>query len=270
MLLQGCIQVDPNAGGTTGDHGNGTAQKPPTSYYQNTQYDYLTSVDENALTTGLDTAYLVLANKSTPVGADYCPEDLVSLTCPTTRPMQLDACAAAALCEMFDEMKAAGVSDGLYVTSAYRSYEYQQSLYQKYLNDELSGISSNAYDCLGYDYIQEHYLDLGKTRLSMEDAKKVVLSYSAYPGTSEHQTGLCVDFITSTMGGQLTTKFENTEAFAWLSQNAYKFGFILRYPKGKESITGYTYEPWHYRFVGREVATDIYFGGLTLEQYLGA
>ena len=68
----------------------------------------------------------------------------------------------------------------------------------------------------------------------------------------------------------LTTAFEDTEAFAWLCDNAYKFGFILRYPKDKDGITGYTYEPWHYRFVGREAATDIYFGKLTLEEYLGA
>ena len=103
---------------------------------------------------------------------------------------------------------------------------------------------------------------------SDEEIKNVVLTYSAAPGTSEHQTGLCVDFITEDMGGNLTEAFEDTTAFAWLSENAYKFGFILRYPKGKEDITGYTYEPWHYRFVGREAATDIHFSRLTLEQYL--
>ena len=95
----------------------------------------------------------------------------------------------------------------------------------------------------------------------------MVLSYSAYPGTSEHQTALCVDLITSS--GKLDVNFAQTEAFAWLSQNAYRFGFILRYPEGKEEVTGYSYEPWHYRFVGREAATDIHFGGLTLETYLG-
>ena len=67
----------------------------------------------------------------------------------------------------------------------------------------------------------------------------------------------------------LDLSFENTQAFAWLSQNAYRFGYILRYPRGKEGITGYTYEPWHYRFVGREAATDIYMGKITLEEYLG-
>ena len=113
-----------------------------------------------------------------------------------------------------------------------------------------------------------NYLEKKKNSLDLADAHKVAQSYSAQPGQSEHQTGLCVDFITSEMNGNLTEAFENTEAFAWLAQNAYKFGFILRYPKDKESITGYTYEPWHYRFVGREAATDIYVGNMTLEQYL--
>ena len=63
--------------------------------------------------------------------------------------------------------------------------------------------------------------------------------------------------------------FENTDAFKWLSKNAHKFGFILRYPKDKTEITGYDYEPWHYRFVGREAATEIYLSGLCLEEYLG-
>ena len=65
-------------------------------------------------------------------------------------------------------------------------------------------------------------------------------------------------------------RFAETLAFEWLSQNAFKYGFILRYPEEKESITGYDYEPWHYRFVGREAATDIHYSGLTLEEYLVA
>jgi LAS superfamily LD-carboxypeptidase LdcB len=269
LCLQGCIQIHPDGPGQSSENNGDGTQTPPVSYYPNTTYSYLTEVDEDALLTGKDIAYLVLANKTFPVGNDYEPTNLVTLTCNTTYPMKLEACAAAALYEMLDEMKVAGAGSGLYVTSAYRSYQYQSALYDKYLKDEMSTISTNAYAYLGYDYIQSNYLSKGATRLSRGDAERVVLSYSAYPGTSEHQTGLCVDFITDSMGGELTTAFETTDAFAWLSQNAYKFGFILRYPKGKETITGYTYEPWHYRFVGREVATDIYFGNLTLEQYLG-
>lgn len=243
------------------------------NYHENMTYDYRTEVDEDALMTGLDAAYLVLANKSSPVGESYTPEDLVRLdnaivaSWHQLNGLTLDACAAAALYEMMDEMRAAGVAD-ICVTSAYRSYSRQQQLYYQYLENELSTISEEAYRCLGYTYIKANYLDEGKTQLSRADAEKVVLSYSAYPGTSEHQTGLCVDFITDSMGGNLTEAFEDTAAFDWLSENAYKFGFILRYPKGKEDITGYTYEPWHYRFVGREAATDIHFSSLTLEQYL--
>ena len=129
-------------------------------------------------------------------------------------------------------------------------------------------ISDDAYRVLGQEYIKTNYLDKKIYSLNLADAHKVAQSYSALPGQSEHQTGLCIDFTTSSMDGELTVAFEDTEAFAWLSKNAYKFGFILRYPKGKEDITGYTYEPWHYRFVGREAATDIYIGKMTLEQYL--
>ncbi|MBQ1230136.1 MAG: M15 family metallopeptidase [Clostridia bacterium] len=272
ILLSSCIRI-PSDQGTDTDGGGSEGKDPFVSYYENMTYHYQTKVDEEALLTGLDTAYLVLANKTSPVGESYTPEDLVRLDNAVVVPwhqttgLTLEACAAAALYEMLDEMRAEEVTD-IFVTSAYRSYIKQQQLYYQYLDNELSTISEDAYRCLGYTYIKVNYLDQGKTQLSRADAEKVVLSYSAYPGTSEHQTGLCVDFITEDMGGNLTEAFEDTAAFAWLSENAYKFGFILRYPKGKEDITGYTYEPWHYRFVGREAATDIHFSRLTLEQYL--
>ena len=173
---------------------------------------------------------------------------------------------------LMDEMHACGITDVL-VTSAYRSYERQTELFNKYVQAEMiseHGFSREAFACLGYAYIQENYVDKGRTQLSYEDARRVALSYSAEQGTSEHQTGLCVDFITEDMHGKLTNIFETKAAFAWLSENAHKFGFILRFPEGKEPITGYTYEPWHYRFVGREAATEIYEDNLTLEEYLGA
>ena len=231
------------------------------------QYTYLTDVDPATLTTGFDPTYLLLVNKQSELDVGYVPANLVTLTCATTRSMQLEARAAQALYAMMAEMNAAGIKDVM-VTSAYRSYEYQQDLYDKYLTFERSGISDDAHRVLGEEYIKANYLDKKIFKLSFEDALKVVQSYSALPGQSEHQTGLCLDFITSDMGGELTEAFENTQAFAWLAENAYKFGFILRYPKGMEGITGYTYEPWHYRFVGREAATDIHVGNMTLEQYL--
>jgi LAS superfamily LD-carboxypeptidase LdcB len=88
----------------------------------------------------------------------------------------------------------------------------------------------------------------------------------AIPGHSEHQTGLAVDFVQGTR--TLTTDFEKTSSFAWLSQNAHEFGFILRYPSDKVEITGYDYEPWHFRFVGRTVASRIYEANICYEEYV--
>ena len=86
-------------------------------------------------------------------------------------------------------------------------------------------------------------------------------TYSARAGTSEHQTGLATDV------NSVSTSFENSSAFKWLEKNSYKYGFILRYPKGKEHITGYMYEPWHYRYVGSEVAKVIKEKNITYEEY---
>ncbi len=88
-------------------------------------------------------------------------------------------------------------------------------------------------------------------------------TFSALPGQSEHQTGLAFDV------GEISDNFGNTDAGIWLKENAYRFGFIIRYLKGKEDITGYKYEPWHIRYVGEGVATEIYNIGITLEEYLG-
>lgn len=265
LLLQGCIHIkDKDPADTTG----GDAQASIVHYYINMEYAYMTSVDQSLLTTQLDPTYLLLANKTHALTSEFVPPSLVTLDCPTYggKTVELDARAAGALEQMMREMNAAGVTD-IYVTSGYRTYEYQVSLFNHYLSEEQKGISEDAVRCLGLDYINAHYTSKGITKLSPADARTVVLSYSAYPGTSEHQTALCVDLITSS--GKLDVSFAQTDAFAWLSQNAYRFGFILRYPEGKEEITGYSYEPWHYRFVGREAATDIHFGGLTLEDYLG-
>ncbi len=263
--LSGCIRL-PEEPSDTGNTPSGNV----THYYVNMEYSYTVSVDPSLLTTGLDPQYLLLANKERPLGESYVPQGLTDLTCPTylNKQIQLNQKAASALSAMLAEMQADGIAD-VYVTSAYRSHAYQTALFNQYLLNEQKTISQDAYRALGEAYIKENYTDRGLTALNAADARRVVLSYSAAPGTSEHQTGLCVDLITPEMNGSLTTAFENTRAFAWLQNNAYRFGFILRYPEGKEGVTGYTYEPWHYRFVGREAATDIHFGKLTLEEYLG-
>lgn len=186
--------------------------------------------------------YLILANKETPLGESYSPDDLVTVECRTNKTMYLRNDAERALYAMMLHMKADGIND-VFVTSAYRTYSYQAGLFDKYVGNHMSE---------------------GMTR---EEAEQAALEYSAKPGTSEHQTGLCIDFMTNDMR-DLDETFEDTDAFRWLSQNAYKYGFILRYPQDKVETTGYKYEPWHYRFVGRTTATEIYNSGLCLEEYL--
>ena len=95
------------------------------------------------------------------------------------------------------------------------------------------------------------------------DGVEVADTYSARPGHSEHQTGLAFDV------GELDYGYGDTAAGSWLREHAYEYGFIIRYLKGKENITGYNYEPWHIRYVGANVATEIYNRGITLEEYLG-
>ena len=271
LLLSGCIRPDDNGGGTA----DGLQGPEDLHVYKSTVYTYSTDVDESLLTTQLSPAYLILANKTSTLSSSYEPGALVQIdnryvaSWHRAEGLFLEARVVPALTEMLRAMQADGITD-LSVTSAYRGYLRQNQLYNTYIDREMSGFSKDAIDVLGQEYIQNTYINQGKSGLSRADAQTVVLTYSAFPGTSEHQTGLCVDFITESMGGELTTAFEGTAAFEWLSQNAYKFGFILRYPKEKVSVTGYTYEPWHYRFVGREAATDIYFSGLVLEEYLAA
>lgn len=114
--------------------------------------------------------------------------------------------------------------------SGYRSYQTQTNLYNNYV---------------------------------AQYGESIANTFSAKPGHSEHQTGLAFDV------GSIDNNYGNTPAGTWLAQNAHKYGFIIRYPKGKESITGYQYEPWHIRYLGTSVATDIYNKGVCLEEYLG-
>lgn len=132
------------------------------------------------------------------------------------------------------QMVLAAQSDGLKINlvSGYRSYDYQVDLYAR------------------------HVRERGKA-----EADRV----SARAGHSEHQTGLAMDLSND---WSLEKYFEDTELFKWLSENDYKYGFILRYPKDKEYITGYDYEPWHYRYVGVEVATVIHNEDITYEEYV--
>ena len=205
--------------------------------------------------------YLVLVNKENVVDANYVPDNLVDIDrkyvhSSKKETIQLEKTTLEALIKMLDGMKDAGITN-VTVTSAYRTYEYQERLFNKYIENE-----SNSHPTWSEDRVKEE-----------------VLTYSAAPGTSEHQTGLCVDLFTDEMEGlynfgKETPKnpydkgFAETEAYEWLCENAYKYGFILRFPENKTGITGYSYESWHYRYVGVEHATEIHEKGLTLEEYL--
>lgn len=222
--------------------------------------------------------YLVLVNKTHPVSDAYnpetdayCLEPLKTLTAwikQDGREQKLEGRTLRALDAMLRTMQADGIA-GVYVTSSHRTLAYQERLFDTYYKSEKGSSvqTKEVIDCLGTEYIRSQYLAQGKAFLTDEDAEKVANYYSAKAGQSEHHTGLCVDLMTDGMK-ELDETFSNTAAFAWLSENAYRFGFILRYPKGKESITGYCYEPWHYRFVGAEVASEIWARGITLEEYL--
>lgn len=209
------------------------------------EYSYL--IDITPYLESITAENLLLANKKSPLGSDFKPAlEQITVKTASNRILYLNADAAKALEAMIKEMEAAGITDVM-VTSAYRKYERQQELWEQYCKEE-----------------KAKHPDWTTAQIEQQ-----VLTYSAYPGTSEHQTGLCVDFITSTMT-DLNNTFETTAAFGWLSQNAHRFGFILRYAKDKVDVTGYSYESWHYRFVGRAAATEIYENGLCLEEYLAS
>ena len=130
------------------------------------------------------------------------------------------------------EMFAAAKKEGLnlFIRSGFRSYATQKSLYDNYV---------------------------------ARDGKAEADRYSARPGHSEHQTGLGFDI------NKADSSFEGTPEALWLAENCHKYGFIIRYPQGKEHITGYIYEPWHVRYLGVQTATAVYNSGLCLEDYLG-
>jgi zinc D-Ala-D-Ala carboxypeptidase len=141
--------------------------------------------------------------------------------------------------EMMDDCRADGLNP--YITSSYRSWDKQVKLF----NNKLSRVTAQG------------------SNDPMTDAAKVV----AIPGTSEHQLGLALDIVDKNHPA-LDSSQEDTAVQKWLIENSWKYGFILRYPEGKSEITGIIYEPWHYRYVGKDAAKDIYEQGLCLEEYL--
>ena len=177
----------------------------------------------------LNQIYL-LSNKYLFMPSDYVPDGLEAISSDCARSgMQLVSEAR----QQFEALCKQAKEDGYTIRamSSYRSYDYQDNLYQRYVAQD-----------------------------GVEEAD----TYSARPGFSEHQTGLVVDVDNNKID---YTDFEQTDEFEWMQDHAHEFGFILRYPKGKEDITGYTYEAWHYRYVGEDIATYIHEHDITFDEY---
>ena len=192
----------------------------------NLDQEFYTNISEALEPNSLE----VLCNKFYQLSSSFEPTDLVSVKdgyyVQDGKSYLLSQRALTAFIEMSDAAKKDGVS--IKIISAYRTYTYQENLYNKY---------------------------------TANNGKAAADRFSARPGHSEHETGLAIDI------NDVAQAFENTEAFQWLSENSYKYGYILRYPKGKEDTTGYMYEPWHYRYLGADLATKVHNSNLTYDEY---
>lgn len=198
-------------------------------------------------------AFLRLISSNIPLKSGDIPADLTALPSSDTvsgKEIYLSLHAAKALEAMFIEIRAQDISLIDPVTKlparvlvGYRSYEDQYSLFQKEVEKQMKKDST----------------------LSREMAEAIASATVMRPGTDEHQSGLAVSFA---FGNTTSTTFANTDLFRWLSENAWKFGFILRYPADKSAITGISFRPWHFRYVGRTHASLMKENQLSLEEYL--
>jgi len=170
---------------------------------------------------------LMLVNKYYALANDFIPNELVSIA--PYGQVKLEREAAEAFKKLASDAKDEGYT--IVGISGYRSYQTQVTLYQRYVS---------------------------------KDGKQLADTYSARAGHSEHQTGLAID-VASNNPNILT--FEQSKSFDWMLEHAHEYGFILRYPEGKEHITGYKYEPWHYRFVGLDIASELKKSSMTFDEY---
>ena len=189
---------------------------------------------EGTIETDTSLNYEMLVNKYYFLTSEYEPNDLVTISTRYAWGAAGSKKIRSEAYEAFIKMHEAANSEGIYlmVNSAYRDYNSQERVYNQYKNNQ-----------------GEAYAD----------------KIAARPGFSEHQTGLALDIFSLNNSTQAT--FKDTDAYRWLKDNSYKYGFILRYPEGLEKITGYDFESWHYRYVGVELAKKIYDSGLTFDEY---
>lgn len=185
-------------------------------------------------TTSDDSLYRIV-NEDHPIGEEYVPDNLVTLDSSritVSNVYSLREDAYNDLLEMYDAASLAGLK--MRIISGYRSYSEQVTLYEYYKKEN------------------------GEAWAEEIDDK---------PGLSEHQLGLCVDIGIANGNCDLNACFADTSLYTWLKENAYKYGYIERYPENKQDITGVIYSPWHYRYIGKELAKKVYDSGLTLEEY---
>ena len=180
---------------------------------------------------------LALVNEEYPLAKDYTPASLTKLD----EKCSVDTRIYGELEQMIADARQAGLN----LTSAYRSYDRQREVFDTTMKDWISK---------GYSPLDAY-----------NETKKSV----AVPGTSEHATGLAVDIISGQYTG-LDDKQGDTAEQEWLMAHCQEYGFILRFPKDKSNVTGIVYEPWHYRYVGKEAAKKITEQGITLGEYLQA
>ncbi|MCH5167227.1 MAG: M15 family metallopeptidase [Erysipelotrichales bacterium] len=212
-------------------------------YHGTDGYDYdeivaivNTHADRNFYTdtykTDFSKGYGILCNKFYELGSDYEPDDLVDISIKYYYggPKKI----RSEVYEAFKNMWSAAYDEGIYliIDSAYRDYDSQVRVYKE--KEDYRGIS---------------YAD----------------GIAARPGFSEHQTGLSLDIYSK--DNTVSESFKNSKAYSWLTENAHKYGFILRYPDGKKKITGFNYESWHYRYLGVDLATKVYNEGITFDEY---
>lgn len=178
--------------------------------------------------------FLIFVNKENPLPDGFIPENLASIDgkLSSNQGISVDKTALEKYLRMREDALEEGAQ--IIICSAYRSYDLQSIIYNRYLSTH------------GEEWTKAH---------------------SAYPGTSEHQTGLAMDITSAQMVYGLEKSFENTKEGIWLKENCARYGFIIRYPDGKEEITGYSYEPWHIRYIGEEYAKIIMDEEITLEEF---
>lgn len=213
-------------------------------YYKNEGYDYeniVVMANVGAINkpytettpTDMNQGYAILVNKYNYLAEDYIPDDLVTVDIKYklgNSKKEIRSEVYDAFLKMWNDAHEQGIY--LLILSAFRSYQSQVETYDDYKNKK-----------------GESYAD----------------SIAARPGFSEHQTGLSLDIYSWECTTQ--SQFKDSKTFAWLQENSYKYGFIIRYPEGKDKITGYGAESWHYRYLGVDLATKVYESGLTFDEY---